>query len=134
MEIEVKAPMFIGARLVPAYKIGDVGCIHITPDHYDEDDCLVWRYIVTDADGNVLCEQADIWDGAGNDVNVTAVTDSLLGFMGAAGDAYRHEMSNGEGSSGNGKLFPPVMMEWCYVNSDAIEMAQFDLTDAGYRG
>lgn len=128
MSVEVPAPMFIGPRLWPAYNIGNVGTVHITPDHYDDRGCLVWRYAVTDADGQELCQQADVMDGAGWDVNVVATMESLLGFMGAAGDAYRYEMENGAGSSENGKLFPPAMMEWCYVNSDEIGQASFELT------
>lgn len=131
LSVEVHPPMIIGPRLMPAYRIGDVGTIHITPNHYDERDCLVWEYMVCDARERLLVAGQDIIDGAGNDINATATTDSLLGFMGAAGDAYEYEMRNGEGSSENGKMFPPDFMEWCYVNADAIASAQFDLTYAG---
>lgn len=131
MQIEIPAPMFIGTRLMAAYKIDAVGTIHIAPDSYDDEQRLAWRYIVEDANGNVLVEAADIKDGPGNDVSVIAVTESLMGFMSAAADAYRHEMDHGEGSSDNGRLFPPVMMEWCYVNSEEIGLAMFELTFDG---
>lgn len=48
--------------------------------------------------------------------------ENLLGFLGAAAEAYRCRESD------NSDLFPPHIMEWAYLNSDEISMAQCDLT------
>jgi len=52
---------------------------------------------------------------------------AFLSFLSAAAEAYAAGMRGLE--SDNGSLFPADVMEWAYINSDAIEMAHGDEED-----
>lgn len=131
-DLMIPAPLTISSRLMAAYKVDGLGTFHIMPLSHDGR----WRYrvIIDDVDGKELYDGSDLESGVGNDVMLIDTLDNLLGFLGAAGDAYEHEMRNGEGSSENGKLFPPAVMEWAYQNRDEIGNAQFMLTWTGELG
>lgn len=126
MEIEIVEPFIIGSRLMACYVAEGFAKFHVEPIEYNGR----WKYriIVEEENGRVIHVDEDLESGVGNDVMLLDTLDNFLGFMGAAADAYAFEMTNGEGSSENGRLFPPLVMEWCYQNSEDLSMAQFNLT------
>lgn len=130
--LSIPHPLHISSRLMAAYKVHGLGVFHIEPVSHNG----AWLYhvIIEDVDGKELYDDSELESGVGNDVMLIDTLDNLLGFLGAAGDAYEYDMSNGPGSSENGKLFPPAVMEWAYQNRDEIADAQFMLTWTGDLG
>ena len=69
----------------------------------------------------------DIRSGCDAEPNVTEATGTLFSFLYAAADAYRYGMSGG--TSENDDLFPEHVMEWAYMNDDAISMVSLELSE-----
>lgn len=54
--------------------------------------------------------------------------ENLLGFIGAAGEAYRYTQSTGRASE-NLDLFPSAVNEWAYQHSDEIDMLRLEIEE-----
>jgi hypothetical protein len=124
-----RPPLHIGARLMPALRVGDSSTIHVTPTHRDPDGRVLWRYIIEDRDRHVLDEATDLRSGPGDDLDPNQAMVTLLGFLSAAAEAYRHTLNGGH--SDNADLFPPDVTEWAYQHDDelaalALEIAEPD--------
>jgi hypothetical protein len=121
-------PLFISPRLMAAVKVGDgAGTLHISPVRRDGEDRVVWRYVIEDGDHTVLDEAADIRSGSGDPVDPRKAMATLVGFIGAAADAYRVGM-RGQASE-NADLFPPDVMEWAYMHDDELASLGLDLEE-----
>ena len=68
----------------------------------------------------------DIRSGCNAEPNVTDAAGTLFSFLGAAAEAYRYSMAGG--ASENDDLFPEHVMEWAYMNDDAISMVGYELS------
>ena len=69
----------------------------------------------------------DIHSGCDAEPNVTEATGTLFSFLHAAAESYRYGMSGG--TSENDDLFPEHVMEWAYMNDDAISMVSLELSE-----
>ena len=69
----------------------------------------------------------DIRSGCDAEPNVTEAAETLFSFLYAAAEAYRYGMSGG--TSENDDLFPEHVMEWAYMNDDAISMVSLELSE-----
>lgn len=131
--LTLRPPLFIGARLMPAVNVADTGgTIHVTPVRRDHDGRVVWRYIIEDHDRHILDDATDLRSGTGDDIEPRKAMTTLLGFLGAAAEAYRHTM-HGQASE-NADLFPPNVTEWAYQHDDqlaalALELAEPDASN-----
>lgn len=125
-------PLFISARLMAAVRIAGTSTIHIQPIRRDTENRVVWRYIIEDHDHQVLHDAADLRTGVGDHPDPHKAIASLLGFLGAAADAYRHTMYGHD--SENTDLFPPEVTEWAYEHDDEITALalELDLPDGGH--
>ena len=72
------------------------------------------------------------WEYVANDIHSGCngcseqeAMDTLLSFLGAAAAAVSYGMFSGRASN-NADLFPDHVMEWAYMNSDEISVAQFE--------
>lgn len=126
--MRLRAPLFISARLMAAVKVGDGGgTLHIAPVRRDGEGRVVWRYVIEDGDHVVLDEGADLRSGVGDGVDARKGMANLVGFLGAAAEAYRVEM-NGQASE-NAGLFPPDVSEWAYMHDDELASLGLDLEE-----
>lgn len=90
-------------------------------DRYTTDNCPIFEWSI-DLD-EVIYSQADLFGGHGADLSESAMLETLLAFLGAAGESYRYDGMEGESSH----LFPEPVVKWAAENADAISMAQGDL-------
>ncbi len=100
--------------------IGD-GFVGVSIARFGTEERVPVTYDVVTPDG--VCTGTDLHvfrQGSDEDTLLSALA-ALLSFLGAAGDAYSSEMRGQE--SENSDLFPPVVMEWAYVNVDEIACA-----------
>jgi hypothetical protein len=126
--MRLAAPLFISARLMAAVKVGDgAGTLHISPVRRDGEDRVVWRYVIEDGHGTVLDEAADLWTGSGDPVDPRKAMAALVGYLGAAAEAYRVGM-HGQASE-NADLFPPDVAEWAYMHDDELASLGLDLEE-----
>jgi hypothetical protein len=129
----LRLPMFISSRLMAAVRVGDSGAtIHIEPTDRDDDGRMVWRYVIEDSGGYVLDDATGIRSGAGDPLDSRKTMATLLSFLGAAADSYRHTMTGGR--SDNANMFPPEVMEWAYEHGEELTELAFDLEDPGPTG
>jgi hypothetical protein len=125
--------MFISSRLMAAVRVGDSGAtIHIEPTGRDDDGRVVWRYLIEDSGGYVLDDATDIRSGVGDPIDSRKTMTTLLGFLGAAADSYRHTMTGGR--SDHTDMFPPEVTEWAYEHGEELTALAFDLEDPGPTG
>ena len=122
--LTLRPPMHISARLMAAIRVGHSTTIHITPVRRDPDDRVIWRYIIED-DHQVLDDATDLRSGTGDPTDPRKAMVTLLGFLGAAAEAYRHTMT-GQGSE-NADLFPPDLTEWAYEHDDELAALALEL-------
>ena len=124
------APLFIGPRLMAAVRVGDDGgTLHIKPIGRDHEDRVEWRYVIEDGDRTVLDEGTDLRSGAGEPVDPRKALATLVGFLGAAAEAYRVDMQ-GQASE-NAEQFPPGVAEWAYLHDDELASLGLDLDEPG---
>lgn len=123
--LTLRPPMHISARLMAAIRVGHSTTIHITPVRRDTDDRVIWRYIIEDDDHQVLDDATDLRSGTGDDVDPNKAMTTLLGYLGAAAEAYRHTMSGQD--SDNTDLFPPNVTEWAYQHDDQLAALAHEL-------
>jgi hypothetical protein len=123
----LRPPLHIGARLMPALRVSDTSTIHISPTRRDPDGRVVWRYIIEDHDHHVLDDATDLRSGTGDDIDPHQAMATLLAFLTAAAEAYRHTM-NGQ-CSDNIDLFPPDVTEWAYQHDEELAALALELTE-----
>lgn len=126
--LTLRPPLHIGPRLMPAVRIGDRSTIHISPTRRDADGRVVWRYIIEDHDRHVLDDATDLRSGTGDEIDPNKAMATLLGFLTAAAEAFRHALNGGHGE--NADLFPPDVTEWAYEHDDEIAALALELTEA----
>jgi hypothetical protein len=120
--------MFISSRLMAAVRVADTGAVlHIAPVGRDTDCHVIWRCVVEDSTGHVLDDTTGLRSPVDEDPDPTVAMRNLLGFLGAAADAYRHTL-NGQHTD-NTDLFPPDVCEWAYEHDDEIAALALELTD-----
>jgi hypothetical protein len=123
----LRPPLFISPRLMAAVRVDDSGAtLHIEPTDRDNDGRMVWRYVIEDSGGYVL-DDAEIRSGVGDPINARKAMATLINFLGAAADSYRHTMTGGH--SDNADMFPPQVMEWAYEHDDELAALALDLSD-----
>lgn len=117
--IRVPAPLHISARLMAALRVENAGACHLHFIGYDrEEGRAQYHYVVTDENNQVIHEGTDFWSGAGHPpVDYLRTMESLLSFLLHYAEEYQHDM---EGDS---------FHEWCYLHSEELEIAQFDLQE-----
>ena len=125
--LTLRPPLHIGARLMPAVRVGDSSTIHILPTRRDPDGRVVWRYIIEDHNRHVLDDATDLRSGTGDDIDPHKAMATLLGFLTAAAEAYRHTISGQD--SDNSDLFPPDVCEWAYQHDDELAALALELTE-----
>jgi hypothetical protein len=125
--LRLHRPMFISARLMAAVRIPNAGTIHIEPVHRDTDGRIVWRHVIEDDHHQVLDDATDLHTGAGDDLDARKTMTTLLAFLTAAAEAYRHTM-NGHHSD-NADMFPPQVTEWAYDHDDELAALILELEE-----
>lgn len=88
-----------------------------------------YAYRIADATvpGVLPHDGRDIHSGVGADVDTTAQMGTLVAFLSAAADAYRHQMGNPLSAPENLDLFPAWVTEAAYLNSDELTMLADEL-------
>ncbi len=114
---EVRAPLHISSRLVAALHIPNVGTLHLRAEGREAENRVQYHYIVEDTNHQVIHEGHDLCSGVGFDVDYTSTMESLLAFLEHYGEEYQHDMDGTD------------FEEWCYLNSDELSMARFDLQE-----
>lgn len=119
----VTPPLFISSRLMAAIVIeGDTGgIVNIEYAGTTRDGQHAYRWVIEGHDHTEI-GQGDGPQTASDEANYTTAMETLLGFLEAGAESYRHTMSGG--TSDNSDLFPPAVMEWAYMNSDELAMAR----------
>ena len=119
------APMFIGSRLMAAVKVADGGTIHIEPSR-TEGLHTVWHYVIETAEHGTH-EDSDLRSPI-EDSDIHKAMSSLLSFLGAAAEAYRHEMRTSRETE-NSDMFPDAINEWAYLYDTELFELQEALAD-----
>lgn len=124
---EVPAPLFISSRLMAALKVEGAGTIHVGHVGTDRDGRQGFEWVIEDAEGHELETGGDLRSGCGDDVDYRKTMATLLSFLTTAAEAYRWNMSHGDGASENSDLFCPAVMEWAYMNDSELQYAEIEL-------
>lgn len=92
-----------------------------------------YAYRITDATrpGTVPHDGRDIHSGVRAAADTTAQMSSLVAYLSAAADAYRHQMSNPLSAPENLNLFPAWVTEAAYLNSDELSVLADELEHPG---
>ena len=112
----LKPPFIIGARLLPALKIGgsylsmEVG-----------DNGIVFYLDTPDQDHEITGFRPGAW------FSVQDCFESILGFMEAAAEA-QSAVDRGR-SSDNADIFDPAVMRWCQENADEIGCLRLEIEE-----
>lgn len=113
-----------------AVNVGNDGStLHIKAIGRDDDDRVVWRYVIENGNRAVLDEGTDVRSGRGDPVDPRKAMATLVGFLGAAAEAYRVEMQGR--ASDNAGLFAPDVIEWAYLHDDELASLGLDLEEPG---
>lgn len=122
--LELRSPLVIGPRLLPALRIGD-SWVYVTPEAPDLSGALhrtIFRVIVDTPDGEIY-NDADLNVVTQDDPSDTVreAMRSALSFLRYEGDRYL------SGPDEDGWLFNTAVAEWAYQNED--ELSIFDGDD-----
>lgn len=103
------------------------GTLWLTVDHDGTTSEGRQQYAYTITDISIGREYAynDLHSGVGARVDEPDAMDTLLSFLGAAAEAYRHNLAT-EDKSDNSDLFPEWVMEAAYMNDDELDSARID--------
>lgn len=93
-------------------------------DRYTNDDRAIFKWTI--GLGDEMFSEADLRSGCGGSPSELRMLETLLSFLGAAGESYRYNGMEGESSS----LFPEPVTQWAAENADAISMEQCYLEEA----
>jgi hypothetical protein len=122
--MELHEPFIIGARLLPALRIGDA-VLSL--------DSMAIANVRSSAEfhldiGDQTYRIDDLRSGATGFRSVVEPFSSMLSFMSACAESMRYRRSTGHGGE-NADLFEPAVAEWCADNASEIESAQCELED-----
>ncbi len=120
MNVSVSAPLFISSRLMAALAVeGDTGgIINLEHTGTNGEGRQTYRWLIETHDHVELGQGDDLSSGVGDEPNFTSMMATLLSFLGAGAESYRYTMDGH--TSDNADLFPPAVMEWAYINDDAL--------------
>lgn len=101
-------------------------------DHRDEDGGTrrTYAYRIDDNDRtHKPVERADLASGVGADIDVHEALSTLITFMTAAGEGYRHVIAHPDSDPESMRLFPIWVCEAAYMNSDELAILTLDSGD-----
>lgn len=134
--MNVNPPLFLSSRLMAAITIeGDTGgIINLECTGLDHDGRQGYNWLVETHDHIVIEEGSDLRSGVGDEPDYTSMMATLLNFLGNGAEIYRHQMSDpGYLQDGDPDPFTPALMEWAYMNDDALSIIRELLDpDAGF--
>jgi hypothetical protein len=117
-------PLFISSRLMAAYRIENVGILHLHTLGRDDEGRVRYRYVIEDADGVELEDGDDLRSGVGASLDYPATMATLLAFL-------EHAAESNEANGGDGDhLFAWPVIEWARQHSDELGVARLDLDEA----
>lgn len=117
--MELRAPLLISARLMPAVRIG-TAWVSIEAMHRDHEGRVVYRYAIDTPD--LSHEGNDLHSGCGDNADAAGVRRAmatLLSFLGACAEA--------DDRGDNADLFPANVKEWAEANADELALMQYEL-------
>ena len=128
--MKINSPCMITSRLCAGVKIGDVTISIEYSDREGDNGHIRFRYYLDSADGENEYTSDDLQSGCGGG-NLQEGLESLLAFLGHAGEAYRYDMAtekdtDWEPSDGT-YLFPAWVNEWAYQNDDEIGILRCEM-------
>lgn len=122
--MELKAPLFISARLMPAIKIGDVVIsLTIAFKKRDEEGRTIYKCFIDFPDGTKH-EIKDLRSGCQGGTILEGFQ-SLLSFLSSAGESFNHKRMAGE----NSDLFPQTITEWASNHIDELALMDFEINE-----
>lgn len=101
-------------------------------DRRDEDGGLrrTYGYRIDDNDRtHKPVERTDLSSGVGADIDVHEALSTLVSFMCAAGEGYRHLISHPDADPESMQMFPIWVCEAAYMNSDELAILTLDASD-----
>jgi hypothetical protein len=123
--MDLRPPFIIGARLLPALRIGDAV---LNLESTALANCRTRATFVLDI-GDQTCRIDDLYSGMNGYRSVVEPFAVMLSFMGACAEAFRARANPGE----NADLFTPFVAQWCADHANDIDSAQCALTDGDGR-
>ena|GEM_PF-6391232 len=123
----INSPGMITSRLCAGVKIGDVTISIEYANCGGRGGRTRYRYFL-DSSGGVNEYSADDLQSGCQGGGLQDGLESLLSFLGAAGEAYEFEKRTGCASD-NTDLFPAWVNEWAYQNSDEIGMLLYEMEE-----
>jgi hypothetical protein len=121
----LQPPFKISARLLPALQIGSAWVQLEYSPIAGAAGRTRYRWTI-DFDGQEFSGD-DLQSGCGNG-SLQSGFESLLSFLGAAGEAYAYRLRTNREAE-NEDLFPPAVVEWAHQNSDEICMAKLTVQE-----
>jgi len=132
--MELRPPLCISPRLLPAVKIGEVfvQLDDITPAGERER-----AHIIIDGiPGMDEYTDDSMKSGAGGfssrseeeDATAREIIGGYLSFLDAAAESYAYRMRTGR-TGDNENMFPPAVVEWAHANADEIGMIRMELEE-----
>lgn len=104
--------------------IGTLGVV-VAADGYTLEGRAQFRYVITLKDSPHYEMGNDLHSGVGFRPTAREMFAALLSFLGAYGDAYRVNMAPSDEYADA----PAWLQEACYMNSDEIAIAEFEMSD-----
>ena len=125
MKLTLRTPVEICPNLMAGVKIGD-GYVTIEYSRRPGREGRTRYHYVILVPGHPDVEGDDLQSGGGGG-DLRSGLESLLSFLGAFAEAWRPGRRRVDGDNSN--LFPESIGEWAYRNSDAISMAELEVTE-----
>lgn len=127
--MKISAPCIITARLMAGVKVGDAFIsIGYAGGGCERDGRVRYRWFIDIGDNEYSGD--DIRSGCQGGTLQSGL-ESLLAFLGASAESYAYDIRRGgDGFSGeNSDLFPRLVVEWAYQNSDELSMLACELEE-----
>ena len=124
MPLTLTNPVEIAPNLEPGVRIGDATWVTIAiADRPGDEQRTRFRYTIMQGKREHIAD--DLQSGNGFGKTLAQGLESLLAFLGAAGESYRAGMDGRE--SENADLFPAWVSELAYLYADEIEMIREEI-------
>lgn len=126
--MKLNSPFIITSRLLAGLRVpahGSLSEISIEAIGSTSDGRTRYRYFIDTPEFNHSGQNLKSGCGGGS---LQEGMESLLSFLGAAGEAYGYQMRT-KRESDNSDLFPVNVMAWAYQNSDELSMLQCELEE-----
>lgn len=125
--MELHHPVIITSRLEPGVKVGKAFVSIAYAKRPGERGRTRFRYHIDI--GKKSYTGDDLQSGMGS-ASLQGGLESLLAYLGAAGESYAYRLRRGGKEKGeNEDLFEPKVVEWAYQHSDEISMLQMELEE-----